>query len=178
MLTRRSLDYDRNLSVTTRFLNVLAATTLAVAGLSLLPVTAAAHGVRARCGTRSRVQPPEARSSVQIQFRGLRHAAIPVGEVVLVVTSGTPGPVLITGERCADGSPIRFWFGNDAPWDYARTQGNLSYALVGKPGLTQIGYLSWSKPGLWKVTVSRAGHTLASAVFCVAPSYRSNGRCG
>jgi hypothetical protein len=90
--------------------------------------------------------------------------------VLLWVEKPTSGTVTITGARCADGTPMRFWYGDkpELPDTVTATTGDTSYAFDAPAGTDRPGYILWSKPGNWKLTVWKGGRAAGSFVFCVA----------
>jgi hypothetical protein len=133
----------------------------------------------ARCG--SPIPRAGARGPIvgPIQFRGIRRAAVPASKVLLWTREATNGAVVITGRNCADGTPMRLWYGGkpELPDTITSTTGDLSYVLHGSAGSGRPGYLLWSTSGNWKLTVSRAGRPLGTLVFCVSATTGSSRGC-
>jgi hypothetical protein len=105
-----------------------------------------------------------------IQFRGIRLAAVPASKVLIFVREATKGDVVITGRRCADGTRMRLWYGDkpELPDTITPSTGDASFTFRGEAGSDRAGYLLWSKPGNWSLTVSRAGRQLGLLIFCVS----------
>jgi len=90
-------------------------------------------------------------------------------------------PVDVRGWRCADGHPLRFWYRGGVPFHSVpdvramETAGDLVATL--KPvryidswmGIG-AGYMLFTTPGKWKVSVFQGDQLLASAVFLVSCS--------
>lgn len=112
-----------------------------------------------------------------VQFRGLRRAEVPLGSKVLILQATSRTPVTIRGSRCAGGTPMRFLFDKPLPQTLTPTTGTTALALRGAAGDAFIGYILWSKPGDWRLTVSRGGRRLGSVVFCVAQSEQVTSPC-
>jgi hypothetical protein len=103
-----------------------------------------------------------------VEFRGLRRAEVPLGSKVLILQAASRVPVTIRGFSCVDDAPMRFLFDRPLPRTVSDSTGATTLTLSGAAGDSFIGYILWSKPGDWKLTVSRAGRRLGSVVFCVA----------
>jgi hypothetical protein len=79
-----------------------------------------------------------------------------------------PQPIVLTGQRCSDRRELRFWYGrNDPPppppltQQQLQTLGELAQSLPPRPaGVDHTGYVLFSAPGQWEITVNQASTDL------------------
>jgi hypothetical protein len=94
------------------------------------------------------------------------------------ITLGKPleADVTLKGWRCSDGHPLRFWYprGNQAypVWDpnALETAGErvVTFQALGTSAASAFGgYILFTSPGKWKVSIAQGGQHLASVIFVV-----------
>jgi hypothetical protein len=145
-----------------------------VVTILLMPVTTS--GATTRTASRSAAQCgaviPRAGASGPIvgpiQFHGIRRAGLPAQKVLLILRRAIEGTVVITGASCTGDTRMRFLYDASPPAVFNSTTGITALVLRGRNGDAWPGYMVWSKPGDWKLTVRRGGSVLGSLVFCVA----------
>jgi hypothetical protein len=158
---------------------------LLVGGAAAALLVTVAPPIFAQVTTSSRCAEPIARHAGHapvagpIHFRGIRVAAVPGNKVLLWTARATIGTVMIRGFRCADATPMRFWYRQAAelPRTIRPTTGDTSYGLSAPAGSGKPGYILWSKPGDWKLTVWMNGRAVGSFVLCVAVDMRTPTPC-
>jgi hypothetical protein len=101
-------------------------------------------------------------------------------KVPIVIRERLPRPVTLRGWRCADGTPLRFWYRRQgdvplprnpaSPGELERA-GDLVATLSGEPTIPGIpgyhGYLLFSATGKWVVSVALRGQRVGSFVVNV-----------
>jgi len=103
---------------------------------------------------------------------------------VLILHIASSGEVHVRGARCSDGKALRFWYKSPAPFtsrDASSTPFPVSVlestgdevltlppTEVGLSLPTRMGYMFFTTPGLWRITVETSGST-NNVVFRVGP---------
>ncbi len=95
-------------------------------------------------------------------------------KVGLGVTHTLTAPVTLEGWECATGNRLRFWYKECCPFTttpVTPTQlaatGDLVAVLQADAAQGYPGYMLFTRPGLWKVSVSQGDYILGSVVFQV-----------
>jgi hypothetical protein len=115
-----------------------------------------------------------------VEFRGIRSAVVPATKVLLVVRAATRGAVVLAGRRCADGTPLRFWYGTRPalPASVTPATGSRTYEIAATgPEKGRPGYFLPSKPGAWRVSLVRRRTVIGTFVFCASASLESPRPC-
>jgi hypothetical protein len=86
-----------------------------------------------------------------------------------------PQTIVLTGQRCSDGRPLRFWYGRTylpppPPLSEEQLQslGDLAQSLPPTPAnVDHGGYVLFSGPGRWEITVSQGDTNLGVLLVTV-----------
>jgi hypothetical protein len=102
-------------------------------------------------------------------------------KVLILPFTSLQAAVTLQGWRCADGQPLRFWYGGGVPFTslpaseaVLASTGDLVATLEPQPTpsmggrMSYPGYMLFTAPGAWKVVVRRNGSVLGSVVFFVS----------
>jgi hypothetical protein len=141
-----------------------------------------AVGPAARVGPLWFVVPPGPRAVVQLLPD--YPALVSPTKVLIYVQRPLRAPIRLRGRRCSDGRPLRFFYRNagdlrDLPQagpaaDLERVGDRVATLAAGEPptvvpALGYPGYMLFSAPGKWKVSVHRGRRLLGSAIIRAVP---------
>ena len=102
-------------------------------------------------------------------------------KVLIFIREPLQAPIALTGARCADGKPLRFWYRSRPLRLPSNPSSSASLARAGdalarldapdpssvSSALEYRGYVLFSSPGNWVVRVKEDGKTVGAAVFRV-----------
>jgi hypothetical protein len=85
-----------------------------------------------------------------------------------------PAPLVLRGSRCATGAPLRFWYeprpdpvGHPATRNQLARTGNVAQRLPSDRRVQFRGYMHFTDPGRWRITVWQRGRLLGAVVVAV-----------
>jgi hypothetical protein len=129
----------------------------------------------ATTGQPNRVGSPNAPTIGELSFHPYPYQPGFVTKMIIHAVQDQPQTIVLTGQRCSDRRPLRFWYGrNELPPDppltggQLQSLGDLAQRLPPTTANTDYtGYALFSGPGQWEITVRPGGANIGVLLVTV-----------
>lgn len=135
----------------------------------------------ATTGQRIGVGSPDAPTVGPLSFHPYPYQPGFITKMIIRLIRDQPQTIVLTGQRCSDRRPLRFWYGRkvlppDPPLSEEQLQslGDLAQDLPpATANADHGGYVLFSGPGQWEITVSQGGTNIGVLLVTVVECSRT-----